>query len=146
MDMHLHDWPGNVRELENCVQQMVALHSGPVLTLTDTPSVMQHFHRQRADGRAMAAAVGASYFTISQPRRQFLTLTSPAVLRGSTTIFCRSAKSRSAPSCGLETPMETAPPRTSWASAAPRSTASERSTRVLSRILLLPRGRDDVKE
>jgi DNA-binding NtrC family response regulator len=23
-----YDWPGNVRELENCVQQMVALHSG----------------------------------------------------------------------------------------------------------------------
>ncbi len=67
MDMlSSYDWPGNVRELENCVQQMVALHSGPVLTLTDMPSVMQHFlHRQRSEGRAMAAAAGASssYFT-----------------------------------------------------------------------------------
>jgi transcriptional regulator with PAS, ATPase and Fis domain len=60
MDLLLsYDWPGNVRELENCVQQMVALNSGPVLTLTDLPSVMQHFvHRKRGEGRAMAAAAG----------------------------------------------------------------------------------------
>ncbi len=71
-----YDWPGNVRELENCVQQMVALHSGPVLTLTDMPSVMQHFlHRQRTEGRAMAAAVGASSYYTDQPAAAPLPLT-----------------------------------------------------------------------
>ena len=63
MDLfHSYDWPGNVRELENCVQQMVALNSGPVLTLTDMPSVMQHFlHRKRGEGRAMVAVAGAGF-------------------------------------------------------------------------------------
>ena len=45
-----------------------------MLTITDMPSVMQHFHRQRADGRAMAAAVGASYFT-DQPAAAPIPLT-----------------------------------------------------------------------
>ena len=57
-----YDWPGNVRELENCVQQMVALHSGPVLTMAEMPSVLQHFLQQRRlEGRAMAAAVGSGF-------------------------------------------------------------------------------------
>lgn len=56
-----YDWPGNVRELENCVQQMVALHSGPMLTLAEMPSVMQHFlQHKRTEGRAMAAAAGGA--------------------------------------------------------------------------------------
>ena len=55
-----YDWPGNVRELENCVQQMVAMNSGPVLTLAEMPSVMQHFlQRKRGEPRTMAAAAGA---------------------------------------------------------------------------------------
>jgi DNA-binding NtrC family response regulator len=56
-----YDWPGNVRELENCVQQMVALNSGPVLALGDMPSVMHHFHQnQKREGRAMAATASTS--------------------------------------------------------------------------------------
>lgn len=30
-------WPGNVRELENCIEGMVALADGPVLTISDLP-------------------------------------------------------------------------------------------------------------
>ncbi len=36
-----YDWPGNVRELENCIQQMVALNSGPCLHTGDLPSALQ---------------------------------------------------------------------------------------------------------
>jgi two-component system response regulator HydG len=37
-----YDWPGNVRELENAVERAVALGSGPVLSLTDLPTNLQH--------------------------------------------------------------------------------------------------------
>jgi len=30
-------WPGNVRELENCIESMVALAEGPILTVADLP-------------------------------------------------------------------------------------------------------------
>jgi len=33
-----YDWPGNVRELEHAVQHMVAMNSGPWLTVSDLPS------------------------------------------------------------------------------------------------------------
>ncbi|GAB6156046.1 sigma-54-dependent Fis family transcriptional regulator [Desulfosporosinus burensis] len=36
-----HTWPGNVRELENCVESMVALAEGPILTVTDLPDELQ---------------------------------------------------------------------------------------------------------
>ncbi|EGW39044.1 sigma-54-dependent Fis family transcriptional regulator [Desulfosporosinus sp. OT] len=32
-----HPWPGNVRELENCIESMVALSDGPVITVADLP-------------------------------------------------------------------------------------------------------------
>ena len=32
-----HSWPGNVRELENCIESMVALADGPILTTADLP-------------------------------------------------------------------------------------------------------------
>ena len=32
-----HPWPGNVRELENCIESMVALAEGPILTTADLP-------------------------------------------------------------------------------------------------------------
>jgi two-component system response regulator HydG len=37
-----YDWPGNVRELENAMERGVALGTGPVLTLTDLPTNLQH--------------------------------------------------------------------------------------------------------
>jgi len=36
-----HTWPGNVRELENCIESMVALAEGPILTATDLPDEFQ---------------------------------------------------------------------------------------------------------
>lgn len=36
-----HSWPGNVRELENCIESMVALADGPVLTEDDLPEELQ---------------------------------------------------------------------------------------------------------
>ena len=35
-----YDWPGNVRELEHTMQTMVAMNSGPWLTVTDLPSTV----------------------------------------------------------------------------------------------------------
>jgi Transcriptional activator of acetoin/glycerol metabolism len=36
-----HTWPGNVRELENCIESMVALAEGPLLTVDDLPDELQ---------------------------------------------------------------------------------------------------------
>ena len=36
-----HLWPGNVRELENCIESMVALAEGPILTVADLPDEFQ---------------------------------------------------------------------------------------------------------
>jgi len=56
-----YDWPGNVRELENCIQQMVAINSGPLLHVSDLPSPMQNDLQISKKGLAMAAgaALGA---------------------------------------------------------------------------------------
>jgi DNA-binding NtrC family response regulator len=53
-----YDWPGNVRELENCVQAMVAVNSGPVLTIADAPSNLRNFAEQRR-GKPMLFATAA---------------------------------------------------------------------------------------
>jgi DNA-binding NtrC family response regulator len=55
--MRAYDWPGNVRELENCLQQMVAIHTGPLLHLGDLPSAIQNF---LSAGRAQAMAMAAT--------------------------------------------------------------------------------------
>lgn len=36
-----HPWPGNVRELENCIESMVALSEGNILTTVDLPDELQ---------------------------------------------------------------------------------------------------------
>ena len=36
-----HPWPGNVRELENCIESMVALAEGPVITVADLPDELR---------------------------------------------------------------------------------------------------------
>jgi transcriptional regulator with PAS, ATPase and Fis domain len=43
-----YEWPGNVRELEHTVQQMVAMNSGPWLSMADLPSTLvNHRHEQQ---------------------------------------------------------------------------------------------------
>ncbi|MGA2598227.1 MAG: sigma 54-interacting transcriptional regulator [Bryobacteraceae bacterium] len=54
-----YDWPGNVRELENCIQHMVAINSGPLIHMTDMPSMLQnHVASRRAQSLAVAAMAG----------------------------------------------------------------------------------------
>ncbi|MFN7925648.1 MAG: sigma-54 dependent transcriptional regulator [Bryobacteraceae bacterium] len=57
-ELEHYDWPGNVRELENCVQQMVAMNSGPSLHIGDLPSPVRN-HRTASRGMEMAMAMGA---------------------------------------------------------------------------------------
>jgi len=38
--MLAYDWPGNVRELENCLERACALTSGPMIHVSDLPSVI----------------------------------------------------------------------------------------------------------
>jgi DNA-binding NtrC family response regulator len=55
-----YDWPGNVRELENCIQNMVAVHTGPLLMVNDLPSQIQnHLFAKRA--QHLSVAVGGGY-------------------------------------------------------------------------------------
>jgi sigma-54 dependent transcriptional regulator, acetoin dehydrogenase operon transcriptional activator AcoR len=37
-----HPWPGNVRELENCIESMVAMAEGSILTVKDLPDEFKH--------------------------------------------------------------------------------------------------------
>jgi DNA-binding NtrC family response regulator len=49
-----------VRELENCLQQMIAMHSGPLLQTGDLPSSLQnHLRAQRSLFLSASAAAGA---------------------------------------------------------------------------------------
>jgi transcriptional regulator with PAS, ATPase and Fis domain len=59
-----YNWPGNVRELENCIQQMVAIHTGPLLHRTNLPSPLLN-HLTHCKPMAMAAAVGG--FSMAVP-------------------------------------------------------------------------------
>src|SRR5271154_3305094 len=52
-----YDWPGNVRELENCIQHMVAINSGPLLHVTELPSMLQH-HLMAKKAQSLSVAVG----------------------------------------------------------------------------------------
>ncbi len=70
-----YDWPGNVRELENCIQQMVAMNSGPLLHLTDLPSSIQnHLLTRKGQSMVAAAAAGADY---PGPAHDFQSVESP---------------------------------------------------------------------
>jgi transcriptional regulator with PAS, ATPase and Fis domain len=53
-----YEWPGNVRELENCIQHMMAINSGPLLHVTELPSMLQN-HLIAKKTQYMSVAVGA---------------------------------------------------------------------------------------
>ncbi|MGH9613126.1 MAG: sigma-54 interaction domain-containing protein [Bryobacteraceae bacterium] len=57
-----YPWPGNVRELENCVQQMVAIYTGPLLHEGNLPSPVRNalFARSAQGMYMIATANGAT--------------------------------------------------------------------------------------
>lgn len=70
--MLAYDWPGNVRELCNCVQQMTAMNSGPLLHTADLPSPLRNrLGLARAEDRKMAVAA-LSGAPAGKPERLFL--------------------------------------------------------------------------
>lgn len=56
-----YHWPGNIRELENCVQHMIGVSEGQIISLRHLPTeVLNHVLAQRSDVLQMAEAVGTS--------------------------------------------------------------------------------------
>ena len=55
-----YEWPGNVRELENCIQQMIAMNTGPLIHTGDLPSSIQNSVRPPRCQAMAAAAVATS--------------------------------------------------------------------------------------
>lgn len=64
-----YEWPGNVRELEHTVQQMVAMNSGPWITVADLPStvVNRSFERALAGANGRNGAGGGHLTRAQQP-------------------------------------------------------------------------------
>ena len=59
--MLTYDWPGNVRELENAIQHMVAINSGPLLHVSELPSMLQNQLMARKT-QFLSVAVGSNPF------------------------------------------------------------------------------------
>lgn len=57
-----YDWPGNVRELEHTVQQMVAMNSGPWISVADLPSSVVNGSFERAIAAGNRAKVTQGVF------------------------------------------------------------------------------------
>lgn len=41
-NLFAYNWPGNIRELENCIESMIALADGPIITAADLPPEISH--------------------------------------------------------------------------------------------------------
>ena len=77
-----YDWPGNVRELENCIQHMVAIHSGPLLHVADLPSALQNHLAQRKSQYLMATASSAAGGAPESPQGSPIALPAGAPMQG----------------------------------------------------------------
>ncbi|MBV9301428.1 MAG: sigma-54-dependent Fis family transcriptional regulator [Acidobacteriaceae bacterium] len=57
-----YDWPGNVRELEHTVQRMVAMNSGPWITVAELPSTVMNrsFERQIENRHSGSSGMSSS--------------------------------------------------------------------------------------
>ncbi len=75
-----YDWPGNVRELENGIQHMVAVNSGPEITVRDLPTGVQNFalHREQRLARAAAAGLQQSAMPAPAPMIEIHSHSAPA--------------------------------------------------------------------
>jgi DNA-binding NtrC family response regulator len=67
--MLAYDWPGNVRELSNCVQQMIAMNSGPLLHTAGLPSPLRN---QLGSARVEVRTMGATARGPTGGRPEFL--------------------------------------------------------------------------
>ncbi len=58
-----YEWPGNVRQLEHSMQQMVAMNSGPWLSLGDLSSVIANRRREdQLDSDAVSLALRSDHY------------------------------------------------------------------------------------
>ena len=75
-----YDWPGNVRELENGIQHMVAVNSGPFITVRDLPTSVQNFASQREHRQAARAATATAGHSVTSlaPMVEIHSHTAPA--------------------------------------------------------------------
>lgn len=74
--MLAYEWPGNVRELENCIQHMVAINSGPLLTVNTLPSAIQNYvlaKKQSFLSMAAGKSVASGHVTAAVASENFRT-------------------------------------------------------------------------
>ena len=64
--LNSYDWPGNIRELRNCVERMVVLARGTLLTVSDIPRELVDALAEDAEG-VSASAPASSATTASAP-------------------------------------------------------------------------------
>ncbi len=70
-----HDWPGNVRELEHMIQQMVAMNSGPWLSVGDMPTTAVNRKLEQDISRsADPAAISPAQSNGSRPQSTVIPL------------------------------------------------------------------------
>jgi transcriptional regulator with PAS, ATPase and Fis domain len=66
-----YDWPGNVRELEQTVKAMVAMNSGPWLSLADIPSTVVNIRReQQIEGTQAVEAAGDEVIPLAEVEKR----------------------------------------------------------------------------
>jgi len=66
--LQAHDWPGNIRQLEHSVQQMIAMNTGPWLSMADLHSLATNRGVEATfDAKAGGVAPGAFDASAAQP-------------------------------------------------------------------------------
>jgi DNA-binding NtrC family response regulator len=86
-----YDWPGNVRELEQTVKAMVAMNSGPWLSVVDLPSIVMN---RRQEQQHLAApqnleAAGEQVIPLAEVERRAI-LHALRVTKGDRQLTCNS--------------------------------------------------------
>jgi transcriptional regulator with PAS, ATPase and Fis domain len=88
MDVLLaYDWPGNVRELEQTVKAMVAMNSGPWLSVIDLPSVMMNRRQERDIEKPTVDAAGEQVIPLAEVERRAI-LHALRVAKGDRQLTC----------------------------------------------------------
>jgi transcriptional regulator with PAS, ATPase and Fis domain len=82
-----YDWPGNVRELEQTVKAMVAMNSGPWLSVIDLPSVMMNRRQERDIEKPTVDAAGEQVIPLAEVERRAI-LHALRVAKGDRQLTC----------------------------------------------------------